>query len=181
MRSSWLATVKHTEATGTTGPWLRVAITTWRLASFLTSTTWRKRRTRASRTSSTQRRTSSSLSSGATVSKSFGTVFFKLKKIESIQLTMCDHGKLSITGSAHYQWVLTNLCHFEKQFFFVGQFKTAVSGKLGRIRSNSFEFRIFEFWNSNSKVEFGRIRPYLSNSIEFDLKFDWIRTIRALL
>jgi hypothetical protein len=44
--------------------------------------------------------------------------------------------------------------------------------KVGRIYSNSDEFRYFEFQKSNSNVEFGRIRIFRSNSNEFDLKFN---------
>ncbi len=43
--------------------------------------------------------------------------------------------------------------------------------KLGRIHSNSYEFRHFEFQKSNSDVEFGRIRIFGSNSNEFDIEF----------
>ena len=53
-----------------------------------------------------------------------------------------------------------------------------VQSQLGRICSNSFEFRNFEFEMSNSNVECSRIRPILSNSTKFDLElveFDQIR------
>jgi hypothetical protein len=40
--------------------------------------------------------------------------------------------------------------------------------KLGRICSNSFEFRFFEFHISNSNIEFDRILFVRSNSIKFE-------------
>ena len=40
------------------------------------------------------------------------------------------------------------------------RYSGSIGDKLGRIRSNSFEFRYFEFLISNSNVEFGRIRPF---------------------
>jgi len=43
-----------------------------------------------------------------------------------------------------------------------------VVSKLGRIHSNLFDFRLFEFVNLNPKIEFGRIRPIWSKSTKFD-------------
>ena len=46
--------------------------------------------------------------------------------------------------------------------------------KLGRIHSNLFQFRFFEFRKWNSKFEFGRIRKFdqvRPNSIKFDQRF----------
>ena len=59
--------------------------------------------------------------------------------------------------------------------------KLEPESKLGRIRSNSFEFRFFEFWILNLNVEFGRIRHIRPNSIEFDLKFIRIRPNSTIL
>ena len=95
----------------------------------------------------------------------FPDVHRRLPKLEVRLLLLPSATKSVSTLSAIYPWT------------------SGVIIKLGRIWSNSFEFRNFELQNSNSIVEFGRIWLSCTNLIKFDLtvaKFDQIRSFWGL-